>query len=164
MITPCQKALVLVRSSQKGKATDCGFGLLKLEIYGVENVLTLGASQPSEGFIISTTCNVANVTQYKLDPPARQGVTHVLAIITAQVHESTFVAESVMLLTADEMQKAKIAMSRLLELAAEMYRTSSKRVASWTADVSPAMMKKCKVLGKSPTDAPLPEYASKPSV
>ena len=104
MITPCQKALVLVRSSQKGKATDCGFGLLKLETHGVENVLTLGASQPSEAFIISTTCNVANVTQYKLDPPARQGVTHVLAIITAQVHESTFVAESMMLLSADEMQ------------------------------------------------------------
>ena len=77
-------------------------------------------------------------------------------IVTGKTDVS-FVVESVQLLTPEEAVEAKQSLLKLLHMAMHIYRRDRKRAVEWTDDFSPATSRKCKRVGRSPTDAPLPD-------
>ena len=93
--------------------------------------------------------------QYRLDPP-RAGTQAALVTVTAKTNAS-FVVESVQLLSSDEALQAKESLLKLLHMAMHIYSRDRKRTIEWTNNFSPMMARKCTRVGRSPTDAPLPD-------
>ena len=77
-------------------------------------------------------------------------------IVTAKT-EDTFVIESVQFLTSEEASQVKYSLLKLLHLAMHIHVRDRKRAVEWTDAFSPLTVRKCKRVGRSPTDAPLPE-------
>ena len=90
-----------------------------------------------------------------MDPP-RGGAQHALVIVTAKT-ASSFVAESVQLLSPDEAAQVKQSLLKLLHMAMHVHGRERKRIIEWTDDFSPAIARKCSRVGRYPSDAPLPE-------
>ena len=157
VLIPCQKFLALVRSTKKSNATLLGNGY-KLITPDVEDVLS---TEDSNGVLghgkhtLSAICTLENLPQYRMDPP-RGGIQHALVIVTGKTDVS-FVVESVQLLSPEEAVEAKQSLLKLLHMAMHIYRRDRKRAVEWTDDFSPATSRKCKRVGRSPTDAPLPD-------
>ena len=95
-----------------------------------------------------------NLPIYRLDPP-RGGEQHALLTISDMIGE-TFVLDQVQLLKPEEAIQAAASLRRLLNVAIELHKPLRKRGGAWTEDFSPAMAKKCRVLGRSPTAADVP--------
>ena len=95
-----------------------------------------------------------NVTAYKLDPP-RGKAQHALVTITGKSSDA-FVVDHVQHLTPDEASQAKESLWKTLLVACKASSKDLKRDAAWTEDQSPANAKRCKVLGRAPTDAAIP--------
>ena len=104
---------------------------------------------------LSAICTLDNLPQYKLDAP-RGGTQAALVIVTAKT-DASFVIESVQLLSADEAAQAKHSLLKLLHMAIHVHCRDRKRTVDWTDDCSPVTARKCTSVGRSPTDAPLPE-------
>ena len=104
---------------------------------------------------LSAICTLSNLPQYRLDPP-RGGSQAALVIVTAKTDDS-FVIESVQLLSADEAAEVKQSLLKLLHLAMHIHVRDRKRAVEWTDAFSPLTARKCSRIGRSPTDAPLPE-------
>ena len=158
-VIPCQKVLSLVKSSKPSKAEALGNTGFKIVTRGVEDMLADGAGQSAlEGpasFTLSSTCTIENLPQYKLDPP-RGGSQYALVSITAKIGD-VFVVDQVQLLASEAAAiEAKQSLLQLIHLAREMGNGERKRNAPWTDSESPASAKKCRHLGRSPTEAPLP--------
>ena len=98
---------------------------------------------------------MSNLPQYRLDPP-RGGTQAALVTVTARTDDS-FVVESVQLLSSDEAAQAKHSLLQLMHLAIHIHGRERNGAVEWSADFSPITTKKCSRLGRSPTDAPLPE-------
>ena len=77
-------------------------------------------------------------------------------IVTAKTDDS-FVIESVQLLSADEAAEVKQSLLKLLHLAMHIHGRDRKRAAEWSDGFSPVDARKCSRVGRSPTDAPLPD-------
>ena len=71
--------------------------------------------------------------------------------------DDVFVVDQVQLLSAPEAQHAKASLQTLLRLAGQIHRPSRKRGSSWSDDVSRAAAKKCRSLGRNPTEPPIAE-------
>ena len=104
---------------------------------------------------LSAMCTLINLPQYRLDPP-RGGSQHALVTVTAKTDDS-FVVESVQLLSSDEAAEAKQSLLKLLHLAMHIHGRDRKRTVEWTDGFSPVTARKCKRVGRFPSDAPLPE-------
>ena len=105
---------------------------------------------------LSAMCTLTNLTQYKLDPP-RGGHQNALVTVTAKTKES-FVIESVQFITEDDAAEVKQSLLKLMYLAMHIHGRDRKRVVEWSAGFSPMeSSRKCKRIGRSPTDAPLPK-------
>ena len=76
--------------------------------------------------------------------------------LTAKTDVS-FVIESVQLLSSDEAAQAKQSLLTLLHLAIHIHSRDRKRMVEWTDGFSPIKARKCTRVGRSPTDAPLPD-------
>ena len=76
--------------------------------------------------------------------------------LTAKTDVS-FVVESVQLLSSDEADQAKHSLLKLLHMAIHIHSRDRKRTVEWTDGFSPMMARKCTRVGRSPTDAPLPD-------
>jgi hypothetical protein len=156
LVIPCQKILSLIRSTQMSTLERVGEGY-KLTTPGVEDLLAVAdphSAKPKQ-YTISAVCTMENLTAYRLDPP-RGGHQHALVTLSAMIND-TFVVDYVHLLSADDVEKVKFSMKMLLRMASRMHRPSRKRGAQWSDDFSPAGAKKCRVLGRSPTEGPLSE-------
>jgi hypothetical protein len=156
IVIPCQKILSLIRSTQMSTLERVGEGY-KLTTPGVEDLLAgvdPHSAMPKQ-YTISAVCTMENLTSYRLDPP-RGGHQHALVTLSAMIKD-TFVVDYVHLLSADDVEKVKFSMKMLLRMASRMHRPSRKRGAQWSDDFSPAGAKKCRVLGRSPTEGPLSE-------
>ena len=94
-----------------------------------------------------------NLPSYRLDPP-RGGAQHALVTLSAMM-DDVFVVDQVQLLSAPEAERAKASLQTLRRLAWQIHLPSRKRGASWSDDFSPAVAKKCRSLGRSPTEAPI---------
>ena len=154
---PCQKVLALVRSSKNSKACALGSGF-KLITPDVEDLLspldpTGRADQMKH--TLSAICTLSNLPQYKLDPP-RGGNQDALVIVTAKTEDS-FVIESVQFLNSDEAAQVKQSLLKLLQLAIHIHIRDRKRAVQWNDAFSPLSSRKCSRVGRSPTDAPLPD-------
>ena len=77
-------------------------------------------------------------------------------IVIAKTDDS-FVVESVQLLSSDEAAQAKQSLLKLLHLAMRIHGRDRKRAAEWTDCFSPVTARKCSRVGRSPTDALLPD-------
>ena len=72
--------------------------------------------------------------------------------------DALFVVESVQLLNSDEAAQAKMSLLKLLHLAIHIHSRDRKRAVEWTNELSPmTTARKCMRLGRSPTDASLPD-------
>ena len=160
---PCQKILALVRSSKNSKADRLGDGY-KLVTPDVEDLLSIdnptaaitSCSQGQEKHTLSAICTLDNLPQYRLDPP-RGGTQAALVALTAKTDVS-FVVESVQLLSSDQADQAKHSLLKLLHMAIHIHSRDRKRTVEWTDGFSPiTKARKCTRVGRSPTDAPLPE-------
>ena len=78
-----------------------------------------------------------------------------LAASELGVMDDVFVVDQVQLLSASEVEHAKASLQTLCRLAWQIHLPSRKRGASWSDDFSPAGAKKCRSLGRSPTEAPI---------
>ena len=155
VLVPCQKIVALVRSQQKSKAVrlEHGFNLITC---GVQDVMGAGsgAAQPTEEFTLTTMCTVENLSQYKLDPP-RGAKQHAIITITDVTAEANLVVEAVQHIPTDQVQRVTASFATWAQLAADLVLgTSDKRTLPWTDLSSPASAKKCRTLGRSPTDPP----------
>ena len=151
-LLPCQKILALVQSSKNSKAENLGTGF-KIITPDVEDLLS-DVAEPKK-HTLSAICTLDNLPQYRLDPP-RAGTQAALVTVTAKTNAS-FVVESVQLLTSDQALQAKESLLKLLHMAMHIYSRDRKRTIEWTNNFSPMMARKCTRVGRSPTDAPLPE-------
>ena len=104
---------------------------------------------------LSAICTLSNLPQYRLDPP-RGGNQDALVIVTAKTDDS-FVIESVQFLNSDEAAQVKQSLLKLLHLAMHIHVRDRKRAVEWSDAFSPLIARKCSRVGRSPTDAPLPD-------
>ena len=150
---PCQKVVALVRSYHKStlEQLEDGFNLVT---NGVQDVIPAGADAPTpeQDFTLTTLCTADNLTQYKLDPPRGQKQ-HALVTITDMVKEGEFVVETVRLVTQEHVNALTTSMTTWTRLAKELVvGDSGKGSLPWTEFSSPASAKKCRTLGRCPTD------------
>ena len=97
-------------------------------------------------------CTADNLTQYNLDPPRGQKQ-HALVTITDMVKEGKFVVETLQLVTQEHVNALTTSMVTWTRLAKELVvGDNGKRSLPWTEFSSPASAKKCRVLGRCPTD------------
>ena len=98
---PCQKIMALVRSTEKSVLVSTGNmaeGTYKLVTPNVECVLSSDDPQlASCKYSLTATCNMINVSAFRLDPLTRGKPQHALITITAMDGDS-FVVETVQLL------------------------------------------------------------------
>ena len=139
------------------KPNPLGSGF-KLFTPGIEVLLntedpTGNASQMKH--TLSAICTLSNLPQYRLDPP-RGGNQDALVIVTAKTDDS-FVIESVQFLNSDEAAQVKQSLLKLLHLAMHIHVRDRKRAVEWSDAFSPLTARKCSRVGRSPTDAPLPD-------
>ena len=148
---PCQKVVALVRSTNSSKPT-LGSGI-KLITPDVEDLFsTEDAGQTKH--TLSARRTLENSTPYKLDPP-RGGTQHALVLVTAKT-DAPFVVESAQLLSSEEAAQAKQSLLKLLHMAMHIHGRDRKRTVEWGEHFSPVASRKCKRVGRSPADAPLP--------
>ena len=139
---------------QLPSAVDLSFFIPDVEgMLGTENPNEVSAKKK---YTLSALCTMNNLPQYRLDPP-RGGTQHALVIVTAKTDVS-FVIESVQLLSSDEAAQAKQSLLKLLHMAMHIHGRDRKRTVEWTDDFSPVTARKCKRVGRYPTDAPLPDW------
>ena len=148
---PCQKVLSLVRSTKATTTIQVGTGF-KLTTTDVEDVLGEGENKK---FTLTATCTLENLPQYRLDP-TRRGVQYALISVTSMMQD-TFIVDQVQLLSEEEGNAATVSLKQLMLLTRQMYAPDRKRGGEWNATFSPASAKKCRFLGRSPTDAIIPE-------
>ena len=146
---PCQKIISLIRCSKNSKVEQLGAGF-KLTTTGVADLLASDKGDTSpKRYTVSAVCTLENLPNYRLDPP-RGGEQHALVTISDKIGD-TFVLDQVQLLKPEEATVAAVALRKMLTVAIELHKPSRKRGGAWTEEFSPAMSKKCKVLGRSPT-------------
>ena len=109
---------------------------------------------PTQKFVLSSTCPLETVTSFKHDPP-RGKAQHALVTITAKVGDA-FVVEHVQHLSEEEALQAKESLWNTLLLACMASSKDRKRNAPWSEKENPSSAKRCKVLGRAPTDAVIP--------
>ena len=156
LMIPCQKIISLVKSTKGSTTQPLGTGF-KVVTRDIEDMLgddlTDSPSTTTPKFVLSSTCTLENLTNYKLDPP-RGGTQAALVTITGKI-DDVFVVDQVQLLTADEAAKAKQSLSQQLQLAIRMNQKDFKRNSPWDDSMSPVQAKRCRVLGRSPTGPPI---------
>ena len=151
---PCQKIIGLIRCSKNSKVETLGDGF-KLTTTGLADLLEADNSEhDSKRYTVSAVCTMENLPNYRLDPP-RGGEQHALVTISDMIGD-TFVLDQVQLLKPEEAIQAAASLRRLLSVAIELHKPQRKRGGAWTEDFSPAMAKKCRVLGRSPTADAVP--------
>ena len=141
--------------STKSSTAETLSGGYKLTTRGIEDLLAAPATDGAsvKHYTLSSICTIDNLTSYKLDP-GRSGPQDALVTISAMMGE-VFVVDQVQLLTEPEAKEARASLQTLVSLARQIHFPSRKRAEAWNEGFSPAMAKKCRYLGRSPTEAPI---------
>ena len=143
---PCQKIMTVIVSTKASKPVALGDGF-KLTTPDVRSLWDDGDSHPV--YKLSSICTLDNLPAYRLDPP-RGKEQYALVTITAKV-EDTFVVEHVQLLDESRAEKAVQSLHKLLYLAMHVNVRDRKRTKEWSETFSPAIAKRCRILGRRPT-------------
>ena len=124
LVMPCQKIMALVRSTEKSvldPTVKMAEGTYKLVTPNVECVLS--SDDPhlaSRKYSLTATCNMINVSAFRLDPLTRGKPQHALITITAMLGDS-FVVETVQLLDIESAAQAKESLKKLQFLAMHIH-------------------------------------------
>ena len=152
---PCQKIIALVRSTEKSVPdpnVKMAEGTFKLVTSNVECFLSSDDSHlASRKYSLTATCSMLNLPGFRLDP-VRGKPQHALITITAKLGDN-FVVETVQLLDAEGAAQAKESLTKLQFLAMNIQARDKKRQVAWTEEACPVQAKKCRILGRSGTDA-----------
>ena len=154
---PCQKVIALVFSSQKCETSQTETGSYYITTKGIEDALA--AEDTSEviekkTFTLSAMCTLSNLTQYRLDGTKKQKQAAI--VILAAKTPDAFIVESMQCLQPNEVSAVRESLQRLQFFAMHMYMRDRKRTVEWNDECSPAKSKKCRTMGRSPSDIPLP--------
>ena len=154
---PCQKALVLVVSTERTEQTNIGNDACRMVTKRVFDGVT---QDEGSRFDLVALCNSHKTRDAILDPP-RTGSKkqYALALITAAPEETSFVLQMVQLLTPEEVKHATAMMKCLLYVVTQTRFDGIMKRPLWTTEgPNPiAMIKKCRSLGAHPTDKSIPE-------
>ena len=164
---PCSQVLALVEASQPSSLQQSGNGGYKITTDNVKDLLH--DANDARGVQLTSFCTLENLQDFKLGPPRTQSnkkqaalvlISSVLRASSAE-QPASFMVDSVQLLQQTEVDAVKGCLKRMLfltTLAGHM--SSKKRAASepTTNKESPAKGAKCRVLGRHPTAAPVPEF------
>ena len=164
---PCSQVLALVEASQPSSLQQSGNGGYKITTDNVNDLLH--DANDARGVQLTSFCTLENLQDFKMDPPRTQSnkkqaalvlISSVLRASSAE-QPASFMVDSVQLLQQTEVDAVKGCLKRMLfltTLAGHM--SSKKRAASepTTNKESPAKGAKCRVLGRHPTAAPVPEF------
>ena len=155
----CTRAVALVVANNASKSDNMNEGY---------QMITEGVSDPLDKNFVCTLmsfCTLRTSPDYQLKP-ARGMKTQTAFVVIADVLEvgsaekpPVFLVESLEKIPDSEAETAPDHIRRLIHFAsltAKMQGKSSKR--EWTEDMSPANARKCRRLGKSPTDDLLEKY------
>ena len=115
-------------------------------------------------------CTLENLQDFKLDPPRTQAKKDQAALVlissvlqaSSAGQPASFMVDSVQLLQPSEVGTVKSCLKRMLfltTLAGHMASRKRDAPASLTHEESPAKASKCRVLGRHPTAAPVPEFS-----
>ena len=154
MTLPCQKIMCVIKSHKdsKAEALGTGFKLITPEVQSLWADKDASAHQAT--YTLSSICTLDNLPRYRLDPP-RGRDQYALVTITAKVGDM-FVVEHVQLLDETLAKQATESFQKLLHLAMHLHLRDRKRSVEWSDTCSPAASsKKCRLLGRSPTDGPI---------
>jgi hypothetical protein len=164
---PCSQVLALVEASEPSSLQEAGNGGYKIITNNVKDLLH--DANDARGVQLASFCTLENLQDFKLDPPRTQHSKKqaALVLISSVLQSSnaeqpaSFMVDSVQLLQQTEVDAVKICLKRMLfltTLAGHM--SSRKRAASEPTknEESPAKAAKCRVLGRHPTAAPVPEF------
>jgi hypothetical protein len=158
---PCSQAFALVEATAAGKMEQLGVDGFKLTTT-VKDVL---APRISAKFTLTAFCTLANLQDFKLDPPRGTHKQTALVVIS-NVRSSgradepvNFIVDSIMLLPRDDVTKIAASMKKLLYYtAAATQLNTRKRTRAWDETFSPAKALKCRTLSRHPTGSALPDY------
>ena len=162
-------ALVVANSKSKTIETIDGGYMLQTTVCNHPSPETVNGEEPAR-YVLRSYCTLDNVKDFKMDPPrgSKQQVALVQIVAIASSDESTNAAEemvvdSVQLLNDDQATQLQDSFQKLIYYSTLVSQQPSKekRVELWTdtdESMTPMKAKKCRVLGKSPTNDELPGY------
>ena len=172
ILRPCSRAVALVLSTKRSKVVDAGESGHKLVTDDVVDCLPADAVAAQQNYKLTSFCTLDNVTDFKLDPQRGAKSQAALISVTGVIDEGTdsaeppvksFLVDDVQLLTPAEADALKPMFSKKLYFAALAGQVSRKRPREpWSPDDNPTKALPCRVLGRSPTGPPLPDYLSSP--
>ena len=157
----CSQAFALVEATAAGKMEQLGVDGFKLTTT-VKDVL---APTISAKFTLTAFCTLANLQDFKLDPPRGTQKQTALVVISNVLSSGradepvNFIVDSIMLLPRDDVTKIAASMKKLLYYtAAATQLNTRKRARAWDETFSPAKALKCRTLSRHPTGEELPDY------
>ena len=161
---PCAQAFTLVEATAAGdmvKLNDDGY---KLVTKGVKDVL---APDNPATYTLTAFCTLANLQNFKLDPPRGTKKQTALVVIADVLPQGgadepvNFIVDSIMLLPRDDVPKIVASMKKLLYYTAAATEVNTrKRAREWDENFSPAKALPCRNLSRHPTGTELPDYKS----
>ena len=168
MLRPCSRVVALVQSHKRSQLSDAGACGHKLVTHDVVDLLPQ-FGEVTQTYTLISFCTLDTVTDFKLDPQGRNknqaalvSVTTVLDAGTDSVSQPVkeLLVDNVQLLTTQESDAFKPILFKMFYFAALAGQVSRKRENEWSPDENPAKASTCRVLGRSPTGPPLPDYSS----
>ena len=167
LFRPCSQVLALVEASESSSLQEAGNGGYTMTTNNVKDLLH--DANDARGVQLTSFCTLENLQDFKLDPPRTQASKKQAALVlissvlqpSSAGQPASFMVDSVQLLQQTEVDAMKVCLKRMLfltTLAGHM--SSRKRAASepTTNKESPAKAAKCRLLGRHPTAAPVPEF------
>ena len=164
IMRPCSQVIALVAASGPSKLQAAGS-----EGYRLVNDTVRDLTETSgQTFEVTSYCSLANLQDFKLDPPKRAKEQAALVVLSDALPSGTdavlnrFVLESVQLLSPSEAEKILPVFKQFIYFAslATQISQGEKRKVEWTEEDNPSTAKKCKTLGCSPTGKELPQYCT----
>ena len=168
MLRPCSRVVALVQSTKRSTLSAAGANGHKLVTQDVVDLLPK-FGDVTQKYTLTSFCNLDTVTDFKLDPQGRNKTQAALVSVTTVLDAGTdsvaqpvkeLVVDNVQLLTTDDSNAFKPVLIKMLYFAALGGQISRKRENEWSFGESPAKASTCRVLGRSPTGPPLPDYSA----
>jgi len=164
---PCTQVLALVEASEPSSLQEAGAGGYKITTSNVKDLLH--DTSDARGVQLTSFCTLENLQNFKLDPPRTHSVKKQAALVlissvlqvSSAEQPASFMVDSVQLLQPAEADAVKVCLKRMLyltTLAGQMATRKRTAPVPLTHEESPAKASKCRVLGRHPTAAPVPEF------
>ena len=164
IMRPCSQVIALVAASGSSKLLVAGTDGFML----VNDTVRDLTETSGQIFEVTSYCSLANLQDFKLDPPKRANEQAALVVLSDALPSSKdavlnrFILENVQLLSPSEAEKILPVFKQFICFAslATQIAQGEKRKAEWTEDDNPSTAKKCKTLGRSPIGQELPQYST----